>query len=128
MNSKLKRHLHKPFKFKNIYRMKKMSYYCNKRHKVPKYLKSHIAYEFFCPACNNAYIGKSDLNFDTCVQEQINSGKESPVYNHLLQFEHFSYVVIQHGLPPSNNLVEYLEHAKFSVKSTTIKIELDYTC
>ena len=60
------------------------------------------------------------------MQEQINSGKESPVYNHLLEFEHFSYVVIQDSLPPCNNLVEHLEHAKFTAKSTTIKIELDY--
>ena len=71
--SQLKRHLHKPFKLKNIYRMKKMSYYCNKKDKVPKYLKSHIGYEFFCPACNNTYIGKTDWNFDTCVQKHTNS-------------------------------------------------------
>ena len=71
--SQLKRHLDKPFKLKNIYRMKKMSYYCNKKDKLPKYLKSHIGYEFFCPACNNTYIGKTDWNFDTCVQKHTNS-------------------------------------------------------
>ena len=36
---------------------------------MPEYLKSHIAYEFCCPACNNKYIGKTDQNFSTRVQE-----------------------------------------------------------
>ena len=42
-------------------------------------------------------------------------GKKSPVYNHLFECEHFNYVVNLHSLPPSNNLVEYLEHVKIAV-------------
>ena len=57
---KLKRHIDKPFKLRNLYRTKKLSYYCNTKNKVPEYLKSHIVYEFCCPACNIKYIGKTD--------------------------------------------------------------------
>ena len=36
---KLKRHIDKPFKLRNIYRTKKLSYYCNTKDEVPEYLK-----------------------------------------------------------------------------------------
>ena len=87
---KLKRHIDKPFKLRNIYRTKKLSYYCNTKHKVPEYLKSHTVYEFCCQACNIKYIGKTDRNFGTRVQEHSGLDKKSPVYNHLLKCEHFN--------------------------------------
>ena len=55
---KLKRHIDKPFKLRNIYRTKKLSYYCHTKDKVPEYLKSQKVYEFCCPACNIKYIEK----------------------------------------------------------------------
>ena len=76
---KLKRHIYKPFKLRNIYRTKKLSYYYNTKDKVPEYLKSHIVYEFCCPACNIKYIGKTDRNFGTRVQEHSGLDKKSPV-------------------------------------------------
>ena len=95
--------------------MKKLSYCCNTKDKVPEYLKSHMVYEFCCPACNSKYIGKTDQNFGTRVQEHSDSGKKSLVYN-------FNYVVKLHSLPPSNNLVEYLEHVKITVYGNTIEL------
>ena len=89
----LKKYLDKPFKLRNSYHTKKVSYYCNTKDKLPEYRKFHIAQEFRCPACNNTYIGKTDWNFDTRVQEHSNSDKTSPVYNHLLECKHFNYVV-----------------------------------
>ena len=102
---KLKRHIDETFKLKNIDCWKKLNDSC-----VPEYLNSQIKYEFCCPACNNKYIVKTDQNFGTHVQEHSCSDKKSPVYNHLLECKHFNYVVNLHSLPPSNNLVEYLEH------------------
>ena len=72
-------------------------------------------YEFCCPACNSKYIGKADRNICTCVQEHSGLDKKSLVYNHLLECEHFNYVVNLHSLPPSNNSVEYLEHVNIAV-------------
>ena len=89
--------------------------HCNKKDKASEYLISHMVYEFCCPACNSKYIGKADWNFGTCVQKHSGLDKKSQVYNHLLECEHFIYVVKLHSLPLSNNLVEYLEHVKIAV-------------
>ena len=111
---KLKRHIDKPFKLRNIYRKKKLSYYCNtKEYLNPEYLKYHIVYELCCPACNNKYIGKTDRDFSTLIQKHSGSDKKSPVYNYLLECEHFNYVINLHSLPSSNNLVVYLEHVNY---------------
>ena len=100
---KLERHMDKPFKFRNTYRTKRLSYYCNTKDKVPEYRKSHMVYEFCWTARNSKYIGKTDRNFDTCVQEHSGSDKKSAVYNHLLEGEHFNYEVNLHSLPYSSN-------------------------
>ena len=74
---------------------------------MPQHLKSHIVYEFCCPACNNKYIGKSDRNFGTRVQEHSASDKKSLVYNHFLVCEHFNYhpVTIQYNTLSMLNLL-----------------------
>ena len=72
---KLKRHIGQPFKLRNTYRTKKLSYYGNAKEIVPEYLKSHTVYEFCCPACNSKCIGKTDRNFGTRVQEHSGSEK-----------------------------------------------------
>ena len=79
-----------PFKLRNTYRTKKLTYYCNTKDKVPEYLKSHIVYTFCCPACNNKYIGKTDQNICTLVQDHNGSDKISMVYNHMSGCEHFN--------------------------------------
>ena len=78
-----------------------------------------MVYEFYCPACNSKYIGKTDQNFGTRVQELSGSEKKSPLYNHLLECEHFNDVVNLHSLRPSNNLAEYLQHVKIAVYGNT---------
>ena len=84
-----------------------------------EYLKSHIVHEFCCPACIRKYIGKTDRNFCTRVQEHSVLNKKSPIYNHSLECERFNYVVNLHSLPFSNNLVEYLERVKIAVYNNT---------
>ena len=49
-----------PFILKDIYKTTKISYYCNIKDKIPDYLKSHVVYEFCCPACNASCIRKTD--------------------------------------------------------------------
>ena len=39
--------------------------------------------------------------------------------NHLLECEHFNYALNLHSLPPSDNSVEYLDHAKIAVYDST---------
>ena len=50
LKKKLKRSISQPFISKNIYKTTKMSYYCNTMDTIPDYLKSHVVYEFSCPA------------------------------------------------------------------------------
>ena len=64
------------------------------------------------------------LNFGTRVQEHSGSDKKPLVYNHLRAQEHFNYVINLPSLPPSNNLVQYLEYAKLSVYDNTKIIDI----
>ena len=80
--------------------MKKLSYYYNTKDKEAEYLKSQIVYEVCCPVYKSKHIGKTDRNFGARAQKSL-------VYNHLLEWERFNYVVNLHSLPPSGNLVEY---------------------
>ena len=86
---------------------------------MPEYLKSYVVYEFSCPACNIKYIRKTDQNFGTHVQEHSGLDKKSLDCDHLLECEHFNYVLNLHSLLPSNNSVEYLKHVKIAVYDNT---------
>ena len=48
--------------------------------------------------------------------------KKSPVYNHFLGCKHFNLKVNLRSLASSNNLVEYLKHAKFCCIVTPVKL------
>ena len=52
-------------------------------------------YEFCYPACNSKYIGKTDRNFGTCVQEHSGSDKKSPANSHLLECPRDCIFVLQ---------------------------------
>ena len=88
--------------------MKKLSYYYNTKDKEAEYLKSQIVYEVCCPVYKSKHIGKTDRNFGARAQKSL-------VYNHLLEWERFNYVVNLHSLPPSGNLVEYFVLVKIAV-------------
>ena len=96
--------------------MKKLSYYYNTKDKEAEYLKSQIVYEVCCPVYKSKHIGKTDRNFGARVQKSL-------VYNHLLEWERFNYVVNLRSLPPSSNLVEYPVLVKIAVYSNIIIID-----
>ena len=60
LTKKLKLIISKPFALANINKTTKMNYHCNTMDRIPDYLKSHVAYEFSCPAYNTVYVGKTD--------------------------------------------------------------------
>ena len=60
-------------------RLVKMSYYCNAKDRIPDYLKSHVVYEFSCPACNAGYIGKTDRNLGTWIKEHCGLDKNTNI-------------------------------------------------
>ena len=74
-----------------------MSYYCNTKEGIPDYLKSHVVYEFCCPACNASYIGKTDRNLGTRIKEHCGLHKSSPIFNHLAECNFYQYTLTLHS-------------------------------
>ena len=78
-----------------------MSYYCNVKDGIPDYLKSLVVYEFCCPARNASYIGKTDRNLGTRINEHCGLDKNSPIFNHVAECNFTStplpYIVF-HGM------------------------------
>ena len=60
-----------------------MSYCCNTKGRIPDNLKSHVDYEFCCPACNAGCIGKTDWNLGTRIKEHCVLDKNAPIFNQL---------------------------------------------
>ena len=76
-----------------------MSYYCNTKDRIPDYLKSHVVHEFYCPACNVGYIGKTDQNLETRIKEYCGLDKNSPIFNHLGECNFYQYTLTLHSFP-----------------------------
>ena len=99
LTKKLKRIISQPFISKNISKTTKMSYYCNTKEEIPDYLKSHVVYEFCCPACNIGYIGKTDRNLGTWIKEHCGLDKNSAIFNHLAECNFYWYALTLHSFP-----------------------------
>ena len=93
LTKKLKRIISQPFILNYIYKTTKMSHYCNTKDKISDYLKSHVVYEFSCPACNARYIGKIDQNLGTRIKEHCGLDKNSRVFNHLTECNLYQYTL-----------------------------------
>ena len=74
-----------PFILKSICKTTKVSDFCNTKDRIPHYLKSHVVYDFFCPACNAGYIGNTDRNLGTRIKEHCGLDKNSPIFSHLAE-------------------------------------------
>ena len=77
-----------------------MSHYCNKKGRIPDYLKSsHVVYEFCCVVCNAGYIDKTDRNLGTRIKEHCGLDKSSPIFNHLAECNFYQYTLTLHSFP-----------------------------
>ena len=120
LTKKLKRILFQPFILKNTYKTTKMRYYCNTKDIIPNYLKSHVVCEFCCPACNAGYIGKTDQNLGTWMKEQRGLGKNSAIFNHLVECNFYQYTLTLHSFPFDGDVTlinqDILGHIRTAVK------------
>ena len=66
---KLKRSMITKVNFKVFYKTKKIAKYCTTKDSTPDELKSHVIYCFECPGCKTQYVGKTDRNFRTRLDE-----------------------------------------------------------
>ena len=98
-----------------------MSYYYNRKDRIPDYLKCHIVDEFWRPACNAGYIGETEWNLDTRRKECCMLGKNSPIFNHLAESNLFQYILTLHSFPWYGDVIltnQYiLEHISITVKN-----------
>ena len=59
---------------------------------IPKLIKSYVAYQFYCPGCNNSYIGKTEQNLCTRTEEHDCSDEGSAIYDHIKNCSYYSYI------------------------------------
>ena len=92
-------------KFRISYNTKKLAIFCSNKDKIPLGLKSNCIYEFTCPCCSASYIGKTDRNFDTRVNEHgtHSKGQDTVVYQHLQECTEFKYYVTLLNMPCVND-------------------------
>ena len=118
-HKKLKQIISKPFILKNIYKTTKMSYYCNTKDRIPDYLKSHLIYEFCCPACNAGYIGKTGRNLGIQIKEHCGFNKNSPIFNSLAECNLHQYTFTLYSFPCNGDVTltnqDILEHIRTRV-------------
>ena len=82
-----------------------MAIFCSNKDKLPLSLKANCIYEFTCPCCSASYIGKTDRNFDTRVNEHgtHSKGQDTVVYQHLQECTEFRYYVTLLNMPALND-------------------------
>ena len=102
-----------------------MSYHCNTKDGIPDYLKSHVVYEFCCPACDAGYIGKTDQNLGTQIKQHCGLDKNSSIFIHLAECNLYQYTLTLRSLPCDIDVTltnqDILEHIRTTV--TIIGIE-----
>ena len=91
--SRLKRCIKSKVNFKVFYRTSKISMFCSNKDKIATHLKSNVIYKFDCPGCRKSYVGKTDRNFITRVNEHgTKHDQNSAIYSHLLDCDHFHFI------------------------------------
>ena len=66
--------------FSTNYETKKLALFCPVKDFIPTHQKSNVVYCFACPGSNQKYIGKTDHDLVTCVNEQ-RSSNDQPMYH-----------------------------------------------
>ena len=71
------------FKFKIVLKTNKISMFCSNKDKIEKIKKANVVYLFTCPGCSKKYIGKTQRNIVTRLEEHAKGNQESAIYQHL---------------------------------------------
>ena len=84
---KLKRSFKENIKFKMVYKTKKLSMFCNTKGSIPAEQKSNVIYRITCPGCFQKYVGKTDRNLITRLNEH-GTKSDQRMYQHLIIVVH----------------------------------------
>ena len=79
---KLKRSFKENIKFKTVYKTNKLSMFCNTKDSISAEQKSNVIYGITCPGCFQKYVGKTDRNLTTRLDEH-GTKVEQPMYQQL---------------------------------------------
>ena len=78
---KLKRNFNQPVIIKTLYRTNKLAMFGSNKDKLPMLDKSNLIYCFRCPGCDESYIGKTERNLYTRLDEHCS--EPSAICTHL---------------------------------------------
>ena len=98
---KVKKCLKENVHFITCYETKKTAMFCSTKDSIPIHQKANIVYKVTCPGCNEDYVGKTDCNLVTRLNEH-GFREDQPMYQYLLKCEHFAHVIDLHRLPDND--------------------------
>ena len=70
------------FKLKITYKTNKLAMFCSNKDKISPLNKANVVYLFTCPGCSKTYIGKTERNLITRLEEHV-EGRDSAINLHL---------------------------------------------
>ena len=82
---------------------KKISMFCSLTDKIPINQKAYIVYQFTCPWCNKAFIGKNRQMFLTRMKKH-GTRTDQPLHQHLTKCEAFQELCNLFTLPDLNEI------------------------
>lgn len=109
---KLKRCFKENVKFNTVYKTNKLAMFCNTKDNISIEQKANVIYKIKCPGCFNEYIGKTDRNFITRLDEH-GSKTDQPMYQHLINCTAFDDQLKLFALPDvssENTIVNKEDH------------------
>ena len=89
--------------------------------KIPTHLKSNVVYKFDCPGCGKSYVGKTDRNFLTRLNEHgMKQDQNSAILSHLLECDHFHFIFNLLNIEKNDELQSTSEYILKTVKENTL--------
>ena len=76
----------------------KLAMFCSPEDNIPIQQKANVIYKVTCPGYNKDYIGKTDRNLVTRLNEHA-SQEYQPMYQHLSKCKQFAHIIDLHRLP-----------------------------
>ena len=126
LKTKLKKSL-SVFNLRTVYKTNSISMFCSNKDKMSDLKKANVIYKFKCPGCSKYYIGKTERNLVTRLEEHgKNQSKEkmdAAIKNHLLTCNFYNDILSYFKLFNFTDIDLKAHHIQSVLDNTTI---LDY--
>ena len=86
------------FKLRVVLKTNKISMFCSNKDKIEKIKKANVVYLFTCPGCSQKYIGKTERNLITRLDEHARGHQDSAIHQHLGSCSYYNEYVKLFGL------------------------------